>query len=124
MLLAFSHLNYNVLYDIIKDIKNKKINTGNPVWCLRLCFNCFPPFDFLWAAVSACLMTKLYRDRKGKIAAVISFLEEALPIPDITNKFTFVWLYTLFFPRKRGILIPVLMLVSSSKYCLHLWEIK
>ena len=47
-------------------------------------------------------MTKLYKDRKGKRAAAISFLEEALPMPDIIPKFTFMWLYTLVFFSKKG----------------------
>ena len=35
--------------------------------------------DIFWAPVSAWLMTKLYKGNSGKIAAGISFVEEALP---------------------------------------------
>ena len=54
----------------------------------------FPPFDFIWAPASAWLMTKLYKGRKGKIAAAISFVEEALPMLDIIPTFTLMWIYT------------------------------
>lgn len=54
----------------------------------------FPPFDFLWAPLSAYLMTRLYKGREGKIAAVISFVEEALPFLDVIPSFSLMWLYT------------------------------
>ena len=54
----------------------------------------FPPFDFIWAPLSAYIMTKLYKGRKGKVAAVISFAEEALPFLDVIPTFTLMWLYT------------------------------
>ena len=54
----------------------------------------FPPFDFVWAPVSVWLMLKLYKGKKGKIAAAISFVEEALPFIDIVPTFTLMWIYT------------------------------
>ena len=57
----------------------------------------FPPFDFIWAPLSAYLMTKLYKGKDGKIAAVISFIEEALPFLDVVPTFTLMWLYTYVF---------------------------
>ncbi len=61
----------------------------------------FPPFDFVWAPASAWLMTKLYKGKKGKIAAAISFVEEALPFLDIVPTFTLMWLYTFVFSTKK-----------------------
>jgi len=62
----------------------------------------FPPFDFLWAPLSAYLMTRLYKGRAGKVAAVVSFVEEALPWLDIVPSFTLMWIYTyLFNPEKK-----------------------
>jgi len=61
----------------------------------------FPPFDFVWAPLSAYLMTKLYKGREGKIAAVISFVEEALPFLDVIPTFTLMWLYTFVFKTKK-----------------------
>lgn len=54
----------------------------------------FPPFDFVWAPASAYLMTKMYKGREGKIAAIITFIEEALPMIDIIPSFTLMWLYS------------------------------
>lgn len=60
----------------------------------------FPPFDFVWAPASAYLMTKLYKGRTGKIAAVVSFVEEALPGLDVIPTFTLMWLYAYLFKTK------------------------
>lgn len=54
----------------------------------------FPPFDFIWAPLSAYLMTRLYKGTSGKVAAVVSFIEEALPLVDFIPSFTLMWVYT------------------------------
>lgn len=61
----------------------------------------FPPFDFVWAPLSAYLMTKMYKGNEGKIAAVIVFIEEALPFVDIVPTFILMWFYTFIF-KKNG----------------------
>ena len=61
----------------------------------------FPPFDFVWAPLSAYLMTKLYKGREGKIAAVISFIEEALPFLDVVPTFSLMWMYTYVFKSEK-----------------------
>lgn len=53
--------------------------------------------DVIWAPISAWLMTKLYQGKTGKIAAVITFVEEALPVADVIPTFTLMWLYTYVF---------------------------
>ncbi|MGB1231752.1 MAG: hypothetical protein ACPG5M_05880 [Winogradskyella sp.] len=50
--------------------------------------------DVIWAPISAWLMTKLYKGKIGKIAAVVAFVEEALPVTDIVPTFTLMWIYT------------------------------
>ena len=35
--------------------------------------------DAIWAPISGWLMTKLYKGKEGKIAGIISFIEEAIP---------------------------------------------
>lgn len=50
--------------------------------------------DVIWAPVSAYLMTRMYKGKKGKVAAVVSFVEEALPWLDIIPTFTLMWIYT------------------------------
>jgi hypothetical protein len=42
-------------------------------------------------------MTKLYKGKEGKIAAIISFIEEALPFLDVVPTFSLMWLYTYVF---------------------------
>jgi len=50
--------------------------------------------DVVWAPVSAWIMAKLYKGKAGKVGAVISFVEEALPGLDIVPTFTLMWLYS------------------------------
>jgi hypothetical protein len=58
--------------------------------------------DIVWAPASAWLMTKLYKGKSGKIAAAISFIEEALPGMDIIPTFTLMWLYTYVFSSEKN----------------------
>lgn len=57
--------------------------------------------DIVWAPASAYLMTKLYRGKVGKVGAVISFIEEALPFMDIIPTFTLMWVYTYLIKGKQ-----------------------
>lgn len=82
--------------------KTKKLALGLLFDALGYVSFIFPPFDFVWAPASAWLMTKLYKGRKGKIAAAISFVEEALPFFDVIPTFTLMWLYTFVFSSEKG----------------------
>ena len=57
--------------------------------------------DIVWAPLSGWLMTKLYKGKLGKIAGVISFIEEALPGFDIIPTFTLMWIYTYVFSKEE-----------------------
>ncbi|MDG1194363.1 MAG: hypothetical protein P8N27_02510 [Polaribacter sp.] len=57
------------------------------------------PLDLVWAPISGYLMTKMYKGKKGKIAGIISFLEEIIPITNIIPTFTIIWLYTYLFSK-------------------------
>jgi len=46
-------------------------------------------------------MTKLYRGKAGKIAAIVSFIEEAAPGLDVIPTFTLMWLYTYVIKSKE-----------------------
>ena len=59
----------------------------------------FPFFDILWAPLSAYLMTEMYDGKKGKIAAVFVFIEEALPLFDVIPTFSMMWIYTYYFDK-------------------------
>ncbi|MFY9243277.1 MAG: hypothetical protein WAO74_09640 [Polaribacter sp.] len=52
------------------------------------------PLDFVWAPISGYLMTKMYKGTKGKIAGIVSFLEEIIPFSDVIPTFTIMWIYT------------------------------
>jgi len=54
----------------------------------------FPLFDVVWAPLSGYIMMKLYKGREGKIAGLISFVEEALPWLDVIPSFTLMWVYS------------------------------
>jgi hypothetical protein len=51
------------------------------------------PLDLVWAPISGYIMTKMYKGTSGKIAGIVSFLEEILPL-DIIPTFTIMWIYT------------------------------
>lgn len=58
--------------------------------------------DVVWAPISAWLMTKLYQGKEGKIAGVITFIEEAIPGVDIIPTFTLMWIYTYVISSKKS----------------------
>lgn len=57
--------------------------------------------DIVWAPVSAWLMTKLYKGKAGKIAGVVSFVEELLPGADVIPSFSLMWFYTYVIKSKK-----------------------
>ncbi|GGZ67710.1 hypothetical protein [Algibacter mikhailovii] len=56
--------------------------------------------DVIWAPIAGWLMTKLYKGKPGKIAALVAFVEEAVPGLDIIPTFTLMWLYTYVFNKE------------------------
>ncbi|PWG04893.1 hypothetical protein [Polaribacter aquimarinus] len=60
-----------------------------------------PFFDLLWAPTSGYLMTKMYKGKEGKIAGIISFIEEIIPFSDFIPTFTIMWFYTYVFHKKE-----------------------
>lgn len=61
-----------------------------------------PLSDLVWAPYAAKKMTEMYPGKKGKIAAVIVFIEEILPGTDIIPTFTLMWLYTFVWSREKA----------------------
>lgn len=63
----------------------------------------FIPFiDFVWAPLSAYIMTKMYKGKHGKVAAIISFIEEAIPFTDVIPSFTLMWLFTFYLENRTN----------------------
>ncbi|MCL7763741.1 hypothetical protein MPF19_09970 [Polaribacter sp. Z014] len=53
-----------------------------------------PFIDVIWAPLSGYIMTKMYKGKQGKMAAIFSFIEEALPFLDVIPTFTIMWFYS------------------------------
>ena len=58
-------------------------------------------FDIIWAPIAAFLIYKMYKGSEGKIAGVITFVEEALPGLDIIPTFTLTWIYKFLIKREN-----------------------
>jgi hypothetical protein len=93
------------LVDIQNEPKHKKKNL-----VLSILFDCIGNFsylfpfvaeglDLIWAPLAAFLMNKMYRSRAGKIASIVTFIEEILPGLDIIPSFTIMWFYTYIFKK-------------------------
>lgn len=57
--------------------------------------------DVIWAPLAGFLMTKMYQGREGRVAGVLTFLEEILPFSDVIPSFTLTWIYTYFIKKDR-----------------------
>ncbi len=60
-----------------------------------------PFIDLVWAPLSGYVMTKLYKGKVGKLAGIVTFLEEILPGTDFIPSFTIMWFYTYVFASKK-----------------------
>lgn len=59
--------------------------------------------DVIWAPIAAFLMTRMYKGRVGRVASILTFLEEIIPLTDVIPSFTITWFYTYYFQKeKRG----------------------
>ncbi|MEM8764196.1 MAG: hypothetical protein AAGD88_10320 [Bacteroidota bacterium] len=59
--------------------------------------------DVIWAPIAGWLMTRMYKGKIGKIAGVITFIEEINPLPgwDFVPTFTLMWFYTHVFAKDK-----------------------
>ncbi|WP_268846003.1 hypothetical protein [Flavobacterium aestivum] len=55
--------------------------------------------DVVWAPLAGFLMTKMYEGRVGKVAGLLTFVEEILPFTDVVPSFTITWMYTYWVKR-------------------------
>ena len=63
--------------------------------------------DIIWAPISAYLMTKMYRGKRGRLAGAVSFVEEILPGTDIIPTFTIMWLITYVFSPEENRIVDI-----------------
>nr|WP_315196746.1 hypothetical protein [uncultured Flavobacterium sp.] len=59
--------------------------------------------DVVWAPLAGFLMTKMYKGRVGKVAGVLTFVEEIFPFTDVIPSFTLTWIYTYWINREKRI---------------------
>jgi hypothetical protein len=57
--------------------------------------------DVIWAPIAAFIMTRMYKGRVGRVASILTFVEEILPFTDVIPSFTITWFYTYYF-QKNG----------------------
>lgn len=57
--------------------------------------------DVIWAPLAGYLMSYMYKGRVGKVAGVLTFLEEIIPFTDVVPSFTLTWLYTYYFRKEK-----------------------
>ena len=55
--------------------------------------------DIIWAPIAAWLMTRMYKGKIGKVAGVVTFIEEIIPGLDIVPSFTIMWFYHYVFKK-------------------------
>ncbi len=63
-------------------------------------------FDVIWAPIATLLIYKMYPGTEGKIAGVITFIEEAMPGLDIIPTFTLTWIYKFLIKKNRRKSVP------------------
>ncbi len=63
--------------------------------------------DIIWAPLSGYLMSRMYKGTEGKVAGVISFIEEIVPGLDIIPTFTIMWFYTYVIKKEVPEIIEV-----------------
>ncbi|WP_310380318.1 hypothetical protein [Flavobacterium sp.] len=57
--------------------------------------------DVIWAPLAGFLMTWMYKGRVGKIAGVLTFVEEIIPFSDFIPSFTLTWIYTYVIKKEK-----------------------
>ena len=60
-----------------------------------------PFLDILWAPYAAKKMSEMYDGTEGRIASIIVFIEELLPMTDFIPTFTLMWLYTFVWKSEK-----------------------
>jgi hypothetical protein len=87
-----------------KNIKSRKLILGilfDAIGMLSFTIPLIGDFaDVVWAPLAGFLMTKMYEGRVGKVAGVLTFVEEILPFTDVVPSFTFTWIYTYLIKRE------------------------
>ena len=57
--------------------------------------------DIVWAPLAGFLMAKMYKGRVGKVAGILTFIEEIIPFTDVIPSFTLTWIYTYWIKKRE-----------------------
>jgi len=57
--------------------------------------------DVVWAPLAGFLMTKMYKGRLGRVAGILTFVEEIIPFTDVIPSFTITWIYTYWIKKRE-----------------------
>ena len=57
--------------------------------------------DVVWAPVSGFLIARMYKGSLGKVAGIVSFVEEFFPFTDVIPPFTLTWIYHYMLKKKN-----------------------
>jgi hypothetical protein len=88
---------------LVRDDKTKKLLLGllfDGIGMLSFTIPFLGEFsDVVWAPVGAFLMTRMYKGRVGRVAGILTFVEEIIPFTDVIPSFTLTWIYTYYFQK-------------------------
>ena len=89
----------------MKNLKKSNLRKGllfDAIGMVSMAIPVVGPFlDILWAPFAAKKMSEMYEGEQGKIASIVVFIEEILPISDFIPTFTLMWLYTYVWKGKK-----------------------
>lgn len=92
---------------IIKDEKVKKLLLGllfDGIGMISFSIPLLGEFsDVIWAPIAAFIMTRMYKGRVGRVASILTFVEEIIPFTDVIPSFTITWIYTYYFQKQNKI---------------------
>lgn len=57
--------------------------------------------DVIWAPAAAFIMTRMYKGRVGRVAGILTFVEEIILFTDVIPSFTITWIYTYYFQKRN-----------------------
>lgn len=57
--------------------------------------------DVIWAPLAGFLITKMYKGRIGRIAGILTFVEEIIPFTDFIPSFTLTWIYNYWIKKEK-----------------------
>lgn len=92
-----SNQNIKIIHSKAKSDKKTKLVLGIIFDLIGMLSYVVPVFaeatDIFWAPISGFIMMLMYKGITGKVAGIISFVEEAFPFIDFIPTFTLTWVY-------------------------------